>query len=145
VTNRVLRTALMALLGLPAERRDQTKVEHLDLAVTKAREIQQQAAELAARGTTDPAPTLPVSVTGDKHPDLASEMQRRAGRTLDSLHVEGVPPGHQHYPPSKKFNCIGDTVYVRDEDYPALRAALIRRRREAINNENKEQRDDAES
>lgn len=76
----------------------------------------------------DTAPALPAGAAGDGQSNLAAEMQRRAGRTLESMHVEPVDAGHPHYPPSQKFNVIGDTVYVRREDAAGLQDAILRRR-----------------
>lgn len=83
----------------------------------------------ALRGAADPQPETPAAVSGASGSgSLASEIQARAGRTLSSLHVEPVPPGHRHEPPARQFNVIGDIVYVREADAPALRAALMKRR-----------------
>lgn len=73
-----------------------------------------------------PPPAKPMESEGGT--SLALEMQRRTGRTLDTVQVQVVGRDHRHYPPALKFNVIGSTVYVRAEDAPALQAAILRRR-----------------
>jgi hypothetical protein len=78
-----------------------------------------------------PEPETPEANSGNGSL-LASEIQARAGRTLESLHVQPVPPGHKHEPPPQRFNVVGDTVYVRACDAGALQASLLRRRRRIV-------------
>lgn len=89
------------------------------------------AALLPKQAAADPGPAvLPIKSEpdGSSRP-LALEMQARSGRTLDSLHVEVVDLDHRHCPPPKRFNMIGDSLYIRREDAPALQEAILRRRK----------------
>lgn len=49
-------------------------------------------------------------------------------RAFDKMKVRPVPPGHKHEPAEKRFAVVGDVVYVREADWPALQQALANRR-----------------
>jgi len=54
-----------------------------------------------------------------------------AGTPLDAVEMTPVPPGHEHEPAPKGVKVVGCKCYVREVDWPALRATLKRNRKRA--------------
>ncbi len=57
---------------------------------------------------------------------MADHIIQRAGQKLTDLKLMAVPPEHEHAPAPKKFNVVGSTCYVLEQDYPKLQQALER-------------------
>lgn len=71
------------------------------------------AASFPCAGEVRPRETLPV------------------GTPLESVEMTPVPPGHEHEPEPKGIKIVEGKCYVREVDWPALRATLKRNRKRA--------------
>lgn len=70
------------------------------------------------------APAASSPCAGEVRPGLTLP----GGTPLDSVEMVPVLPGHEHEPEPKGIKIVGGKCYVRQADWPPLKAALDRQR-----------------